>query len=302
MKNPSEGSTRGFTLIELLVVIAIIAILAALLMPALEGARTRAGTVACVAQEHQLVLPLMMYISDFERLPWVESVGNASTSAIRNWNESGERKWQGFGLLYRHKYLTTGESFYCPGRDLHCWGYRYTTAAFESNDTNADYVAGWYSGDDISWATCGLSPCYGLRLYRYPNGPFYNVPGGGWNWNDGSGVNQPPWAPFNFAPTLNQYRYDWVRGPSWTAWATGSRVLFTDMKAKWGGFPKDIPHSGGKDTGACNVACIDGRVETLTKGFEPWMETTWLCGMCNELPHHEYGEEWWSWVEGQMQK
>jgi len=96
-----------------------------------------------------------------------------------------------------------------------------------------------------------------------------------------------------------------VRGPSWESGVCvhGSRVLFTDMKSKYSwNFPHDIPHSGGKDTGACNVACIDGRVETLTKGFEPWMETTWSCGMCNELPHHEYGQEWWCWVEGQVQK
>ena len=52
---------RGFTLIELLVVIAVIAILAALLMPALESARQSAFQVQCVAQHRQLNLGIQMY-------------------------------------------------------------------------------------------------------------------------------------------------------------------------------------------------------------------------------------------------
>ncbi len=158
---------EGFTLIELLVVVAIIAVLVAILLPALGMARDAAKRATCATNERQLMVGVFSYANDYNGFLPPQNRWWYGHPNVFDGTGSDVPIAESFATVYRDGYVSDKNAFYCPG-------YQFFVPADCYMKKAASPKTGWPDIDNKTTFRMG---------YMWVGG--YNTPKDGWAFLNG---------------------------------------------------------------------------------------------------------------------
>ena len=154
----SRRKIRIFTLIELLIVIAIIAILAGMLLPALNSAREKARTISCVSNEKQIAMSIFSYSENYNRHFFV---------FIKDSRAENHKHWWPRMLIYEER--LSCKVFMCPtgialSTTTSSW-IKIVVNLWKTGEANDEARLGVNGYDNNKGAYPYAYPSYGLNRY-----------------------------------------------------------------------------------------------------------------------------------------